>query len=241
MSKTSRPDIKTCLITGASTGIGKALTSVFARNGFEVLAVARDKGKLKRLEESIGGDGRVETISCDVSDSVQVDGLSEILNRRSKPIDVLINNAGVGTFKPLLDTEPEMWRRTLDVNLTGSFLVTRAVIPGMIARGAGHIFNMISVAGKKGFPNCSAYSASKFGLNGFTEVLREEMRAYKIKVTGVFAGAVETPFWDGIDGDFDRRQMVRPDDIADAVWMAVNQSATSLVEEIVVRPSCGDL
>lgn len=230
---------KTALITGGSSGIGFAIAEKLAANGYEICITGRKEDKLQKAAEKLRGKGNnVFPLACDISKAEEVDALfqSPALNE----LHVLVNNAGMATFAPVRETRLEDWEANLAVNLTGAFLVTKKALP-LLEKSRGHVFNVISVAGKRAFPNCGAYSSSKFGLYGFTEVLREETRAQGIKVTAVLPGATDTPIFDGMEGDWDRSKMVRPSDIADSVWLALNQSPTALMEEMVVAPASGAL
>ncbi len=230
---------KIALITGGSSGIGFAIAEKFCQNGFKIIIAGRNEEKLRdaagRLTKK---GGRALPIVCDISKVQEVDSLFQSVGPEG--LHTLVNNAGIASFAPVEQISLEDWESTLSINLTGTFLVTQKAIP-FLEKTGGHIFNMVSVAGKKGFPNCGAYSASKFGLYGFTEVLREEMRSKGIKVTAILPGATDTPIFDGMEGDWDREKMVRPSDIADALWLALNQSPTALTEEIVIAPASGAL
>ncbi len=230
---------KIALVTGASRGIGAAITESFAKADFTVLAVARNRSHLESLAEKINSKS-VEIFPYDVSSFDAVHRLhAEIANKFSH-VDVLVNNAGTGYFEPITDMSFEHWQATLDTNLTGIFLMTKTFFPMLKQSPKAHIFTIGSSAGKKGFPNCGAYAASKFGALGFTEVLREEMRAHRIKVTAIIPGAVDTPFWDTQPAGFDRKQMLSASDVANAVIYAYTQSDANGVEEIILKPSRGD-
>jgi short-subunit dehydrogenase len=230
---------KIALVTGASQGIGAAITQSFVKANFTVLAVARRRRHLETLQKQTGSKA-VEIYPCDVSSAVAVAKFVREIESRFSHVDVLVNGAGAGYFEPILKTSLTHWQTTLATNLTGLFLMTKALIPMLTRSGRGHIINICSSASKKGFPNCGAYAASKFGALGFTDVLREEMRARRIKVTAIIPGAVDTPFWEAQEGEFDRTQMLSAEDVAHAVQYACSQSENNLVEEIVLKPSRGD-
>lgn len=229
--------IKSALVTGGGSGIGLAIADVLSQNGFRVVIAGRDKEKLDKAAAELGKNpGTIHPVVCDVSRPEEVDRLFQSENLAT--LHVLVNNAGISTFAPIAETSLEMWERHLAINLTGTFLVTRAAIP-LLKKNGGHIFNIISIAGKKGFPNCGAYGASKFGLHGFTEVLREEMRPWGIKVTAILPGAIDTPIFDGQGETWDREKMARPSDIAAILWQTLNLSPQALAEEIVIGPASG--
>jgi NAD(P)-dependent dehydrogenase (short-subunit alcohol dehydrogenase family) len=231
------------LVTGAGRGIGRSVSLALAREGVALALVARTEPELRRVAAMAGRRGSPEAvpIPADVTSPDDVRRLMQEARRRWKRLDVLVNNAGTATFAPLEETEPEAWEQTLRLNLTAPYLVLREAVPLLEAAGSAHVFQMVSAAGRRAFPNCAAYCASKFGLMGLTEVVRQELRGRGIKVTAVLPGAVGTGLWDGIPGDWDRPKMLRPDDVAHAVVSAWKEPATSFTEEIVLGPVGGDL
>ena len=144
-------------------------------------------------------------------------------------------------FVSLIETSIEDWDWMLNINLKGAFLCTKRVLPCMIEQKEGHIVNIVSVAGIQPFHSSSAYCASKYGMMGLTAVTREEVRKYNIIVTAILPGAVDTPIWNNIEGDFDRSKMMPPEDIAQTVIFACKQSEKTLIEDIIVRPVAGNL
>lgn len=226
------------LITGASRGIGAEISRTFARAGFLVVGVSRNQAALDAVGTEL--DGSFFGIAASVESEDNVNRVVEAVKERHGHMDILVNCAGVGYVEPIAGTSLEHWQRTIDVNLTGTFLMTKACFPLLKRSAKPHIFNIASVAGRKGFPGWGAYTASKFGLLGLTDVLREELRTDGIKVTAIIAGATDTPFWDGIPMDVDRRKMVPVADIAGAVWLAYSQSATASTDEIIIKPARGD-
>lgn len=228
---------KTVLVTGASKGIGAAVVRRFNREGYSAVAVSRS---LKQLEETFKNCDDITSMAADVSSPKEVDELVNRVEKKFGTVDVVVNSAGLGYFGTIAETSPEVWNQILAVNLTGTFLVCKAMLPLMTKSDRPHLFNILSAAAKTAFPNCGAYVASKFGALGFTDVLREELRPLKIKVTAVLPGAVDTPFWDTQAVDFDRAQMLRAGDVAESIWQAYQQPANSLIEEISIKPSRGD-
>lgn len=228
------------LVTGASKGMGAAHVDRWFKSGAQVIAVARNKKKLELSLKKYPGEW-VHPVVCDVSSPSSVSQLTRHIRKHFKRLDVLINNAGEGYFEPIAKTSLDHWERTLDSVLTGTFLVTQAMLPLLQKSPKAHIFNICSTASKKGFINCGAYAAAKFGQLGFTEVLREELRPLGIKVTAIIPGAVDTPFWDTQPSEFDRTLMLQAQDVAESVAYAYAQTMNNLVEEIILKPACGDL
>jgi len=226
---------KTALVTGASRGIGAAIVHQLLLEQFTVLAVGRNLDRLKSSK-----DKRLIPFLCDVRFEQQVLHTFRAIAEKFECIDILVNGAGVGYFEPVEETSFAHWSETMAVNLSGSFLITKAALPFLKRSSRAHIFNICSSASRRGFPNCGAYAASKFGLLGFTEVLREELRSHRIKVTAITPGAVDTPFWETTGAGFDITKMIPSEDVAQAVMFAYQQSANNLVEEIILKPASGD-
>lgn len=225
------------LITGATKGIGAALVEAFIEREFNIIALAKTPQRLEQLTRRFKS---VYPFTCDVASVSDAATTFEAIRSVTHRIDVAINNAGIGYFEPISETSFEHWQQTIGVNLTGAFLMTQHTIPLLRQSDRPHIFNILSTAAKKGFTNCGAYSASKFGLLGFTEVLREEMRPYGIKVTAVIPGSVDTPFWEEQNSGFDTSKMLKPNDVAKSILFAYEQSPNNMIEEITLKPSIGD-
>ena len=187
---------KVVIITGASSGFGADAARLFAREGAKVVLAARRLPRLEALADEIRrSGGEALPLVCDVTDRQQIRALVTATLEAYGRIDVLFNNAGFGRLNWLeaLDAEKDIDAQ-LDVNLRGAIHMTQAVLPTMLAQHSGHIINMSSVAGWIAPPLYSIYSASKFGLRGFTEALRREVRAYGIRVSGIYPGAAATEF-----------------------------------------------
>lgn len=184
---------KNALITGAGKGIGKAISIALASEGVNVGLLARTEKDLKKLAQEIEVSGVKSAIAmADVSDIGAVNKAVEKIQNELGPIDILINNAGIGKFGKFLDLEPEEWEKQVKVNLFGIYYVTRAVLPEMIERKTGDIINISSTSGLKGAAGTSAYSASKFGVMGLSESLMQEVRKHNIRVTALTPSTVVT-------------------------------------------------
>ena len=230
------PQARVALVTGGSAGIGRALAEGLARDGYRVAITGRDPDRLEAAAAATGALG----IRCDVRDPAAVDVAIARIEADFGRLDVLVNNAGVGRFLSLEDTGEDDWAAIIGTNLTGAWRVTRRALP-LLLSSRGAIVNMISVAGRQAFPLNSAYCASKFGLRGMAEALREELRGRGVRVINLLPGATDTPFWDGVEGDSDRGRMLRPETVATAARDALRQPPDALVEEVVLGPAGGAL
>lgn len=230
------------LITGVSSGIGRALALEFARRGDSVVGLSRNRRMLKGLEREIraeGGDGMM--IPCDVRDERRVSAAIKKCVAHAGAIDFLVNNAGVTSFKNFLATPFRVFDEILDTNLKGAMIATRAVLPSMVRRKKGTIISIISYATKTVYQGASAYSAAKAGLAAMMSVIREEVRPSGVKVINVYPGAILTPMWTRQQRSKYSDVMISPDDFARLLYEVSVQPSSMTVEELVVRPPIGDL
>jgi short-subunit dehydrogenase len=229
-------------ITGASTGIGRALAITFASHGDIVIASARTEAKLNELQRQISNsDGVCDIIPCDVQAEASVsETMRKILERRAN-IDVLINNAGVTYFKDFVDTSAEQFDHIIDTNLRGTFLVTKAAIPAMLQNGGGLVMNIVSYIVKEVYTKSAAYAASKAGIEAMMNVLRAEVRRQGINIINVYPGAVSTHIWRQQQLEKYGNQMLTPEQVADILYEISIQPPSLMVEEIILRPRGGDL
>jgi len=231
---------ETVVITGASSGVGQSLAIQLSDAGYKVVLTARSENKLNAIAEEIqkrGGNCLV--IPLDVSQPEQINNLKDRALEYGD-VFVVINNAGLGKFCKIEDVTLEDWNRQLNVNLRASFLVSQAFIPGMKQRKKGTLVFMNSVAGKKGYPYSAAYVASKYGMRGLADSLREELRGNNIKVISIHPGAVDTPFWEGTGVNFPREEMLDTSTLAQSIVHAIQSPGNFTVEELVVRRTAGD-
>jgi NAD(P)-dependent dehydrogenase (short-subunit alcohol dehydrogenase family) len=230
------------LVTGGGRGIGRAVALRFAREGWGVAVMARSKSELAETAALVAkAGGKALAIEGDVSKEADGETAVKRTEETFGGIDVLVNNAGLFKVKAAHETSTELWRQILETNLSGPFFVTRAVIRGMLARKRGRaIVNVSSEAGKKGFAGSGAYCASKYGLCGFGDAIREELRPAGIRVINVLPGQVDTKAWDGCGLDLDRiglrrDKMMKPEQVADAIAHAVLADG-AVAEEILLKP-----
>jgi 3-oxoacyl-[acyl-carrier protein] reductase len=227
------------LVTGASTGIGRAIALRLASLGASVVLAARHAARLAEVEAEItrrGGAARAWPTDVRVWDQVAalVRGVMETYGR----LDLLVNNAGIGTFgTPLHELAPEAWTATMETNLRAVYYTIRAAAPHMIARGGGQIVNLASLAGHNPVPGAAAYAASKAGLHGLTVSVAEELREHGIRVSLVCPGSVNTDISPVFTGGKDKSRMLQPDDIAHVVAMLATQAPRSFVSEVLIRPA----
>lgn len=229
------------VITGGSKGIGKAIAEIFAANGHNLFICSRGEVQLYKTMEELMTKYPSITVKAKPFDLGKKDEAIAFGNwclSFTVP-DLLVNNSGV--FLPgSVHNEPDMaLENQLASNLYSAYHLTRAVLPKMMERRSGHIFNICSIASLHAYANGGSYSISKFAMNGFSKNLREEMKPYNIKVTSVFPGAVKTDTWGGFDNSSQR--IMEANDIAKMIFTASQLSAGACVEEIVVRPQLGDL
>ena len=231
---------QTAVITGASSGIGKALALQLADAGYKIVLVARSTEKLDSISEEIQKNG-VECLAVPTN-VAQPNQINKLKDRALAfgDVSVVVNNAGVGKFSGIEDITLEDWNWQINVNLRASFLVSQAFIPGMKQKLNGVLVFMNSVAGKKGYPYSAAYVASKYGMRGLADSLREELREDNIKVISIHPGAVDTPFWDGKGVNFPREEMLNTHTLAQSIVHAIQSPGNFAVEELVVRRTAGD-
>ena len=245
---TDQIDGSTAIVTGASSGIGEATASALADHGANVVLAARREDELESLAEAIEADGgRALAVPTDVTNEDDLDALVDTTLDTFGTIDVLVNNAGVMLLEPVERADRENFRQMVEVNLLGLMNLTHAVLPVMQDQGSGHIVNVSSTAGRQANANSSGYNATKFGVNGFTEALRQEVTGEGIRTTIVEPGAVETELPEHIpdeevkeqmeEGLFDSMTPLQSEDIARAVAYAVTQPQHVSINEMLVRPT----
>ncbi|MBO3461778.1 SDR family oxidoreductase [Aetokthonos hydrillicola Thurmond2011] len=232
------------LITGASSGIGKATALAFAKAGINVALVSRDHDKLTAVCEAVQSTG-VETkaYSVDLACVSQVKEKIQAILLDFGEVDILVNNAGIGYTGNLCETPLSDWQQVIDLNLTSVFQCITAVLPTMRDRGTGTIINVSSVAAKKAFPNWGAYNVSKAGLIALSQTLSQEERAHGIRVTAICPGAVNTELWDTqtVKANFDRSKMLTPEIVAQSIVHTALLPQQAVIEELTLMPTAGAL
>lgn len=210
---------KVALVTGGGRGIGRETCLLLASYGADVAVCARSKEECDEVVQTIKANYGTNaiTVLCDVSNLDEVKKCVELVNQQLGKVDILINNAGVMSLKPFVDTSFEEWQWVQDINVNGPFYLCKEVIPGMIKRKEGVIINIASIWGTKGGPNRSAYITSKHAIIGFTKALGEEMKQYGIRVNAVSPGPVDTKMMHDIAPNYDKSLWLQPIDIANVI------------------------
>jgi NAD(P)-dependent dehydrogenase (short-subunit alcohol dehydrogenase family) len=231
-------DGKVAIVTGGTRGIGKALARTLLEQDCSVVICSRSE---KDVNESVrqlsqAATGRIAGHRCNVGDPDQVQSLVDLAASRFGGVDILINNAGVGLFADVREITTKQWKEVIDTNLSGVFYCCRSVIPHLKKRGGGYIVNISSLAGKNPFKGGSAYNASKFGLNGFSEAIMQDLRYDNIRVSYVMPGSVNTRFGRGTDSG-DSAWKLSPEDVAQAVVDLLRHEPRCLPSCVEMRPA----
>ncbi len=228
---------KTAIVTGGTKGIGYAIAEALVTRGANVLICGRGREAVQAAAERLIRLGPVEAVSCDVRDESHVRTMLEHCAESFGGIDILVNNAGVGFFgRTVAEMTAAEFRQTLETNLFGVFYACHYSIPYLKARGGGYIINISSLAGQNPHPRMAAYNASKFGLNGFTEALMQEVRQDNIKVSYICPGSVNTEFGGDSPND-EKAWQLQPADIAEIVIGLLGMDQRALPSKVEIRPS----
>jgi NAD(P)-dependent dehydrogenase (short-subunit alcohol dehydrogenase family) len=229
---------KTASVTGGTKGIGFAIARALATAGVNVSLSARHKDEVESTVAELNklGGGRCVGFVCDVRDEAQVKSFFASTVAALGGVDILVNNAGIGLFETVESTSGEDFRSVIETNLCGVFYCCHEAIPLMRQRGGGYIINISSLAGTNAHPRMAAYNASKFGLNGFSEALMQEVRHDGIKVSYIMPGSVNTEFG-GDQPSPEKSWQLQPEDIAQVVIDLLNHTDRTLPSRIEIRPS----
>jgi 3-oxoacyl-[acyl-carrier protein] reductase len=229
------------VVSGAGSGLGREIALELARRGYELALLGRRQAPLEETLALAGaGEGSL-ILPCDVRDAVALERCAEEIRSRWGAADLVVPAAGVVSIAPVEETTPDDFAAILDTNLTGVFLLVRALLPAMKARSRGWIIPLLSVAARRGFPGWSAYCASKWGLAGLVAALREELKGTGVRITALYPGATDTPIWDHLPGEWNRASMVPPREVARALGYVLDTDSAALVEEVHLGPAGGAL
>jgi 3-oxoacyl-[acyl-carrier protein] reductase len=231
---------KIAIVTGGTRGIGRAVAQRLLQEGCSVAVCGTRQetvdAAVMLLNEAAGSPERVFGMVADVSKLAQVRALVAAVVARFGTVDILINNAGVGTFRPVAELEPEEWERMIGLNLSGAYYCSHAVLPIFIQRQSGDIINISSLAGKNPFAGGAGYNASKFGLNGFSEAMMLDHRADGVRVASIMPGSVATDFGGHTTGAGDEWK-IAPEDVAEVVAVLLRMPTRTTVSRVEIRPS----
>ncbi|HEY9707623.1 MAG TPA: SDR family oxidoreductase [Oculatellaceae cyanobacterium] len=232
------------LITGASSGIGKATALAFAKAGIDVALVSRSQDKLEAIAMAAREVGvEAKAYALDLAEIEQVKAGISAIATDFAPIDILVNNAGIGYTNPLSETDLSDWQQVIDLNLTSVFQCIVGILPAMRQQKRGTIINVASIAGQQPFPTWGAYSVSKAGLIALSKTLAAEERSHGIRVVTISPGAVNTPLWDTdtVQVDFNRSAMLTPEIVAQSIVHTALLPEQAVVESVTLMPSAGAL
>ena len=226
---------KNILVVGATGGIGSKTAKLLAGSGANIFLAGRNAEKLDLVAKEIGISAE-KTFAVDISIPEQVTTLKENYFSVFPNLDILVNAAGIGIIKPVESLSGDEFLRTLNYNLYGPFLLVKAFLPAMKEAKKGLIINIPGVLGKVPMAGAAAYSASKFGLVGLMQSIREEIKRTDIRITNIFMGGVDSPFWDTIDLRVQREKMIQAEEAAKAIWFLCQQPVSGVVSEMVLQP-----
>lgn len=226
---------KHILIVGATGGIGSAVAKLLAGSGAQLFLAGRNSEKLAALAKELNLP-LSKTLALDITNNAEVAVLKKHYFEQFPTIDVLINAAGIGIIKSTDTLTEEEFMQTISTNLYAPFLLVKAFLPAMKETKKGLIINIPGVLGKVPMLGAAAYSASKYGLTGMMQSIREEVKRTEIRITNLFLGGVDTAFWDTIDLRVQRDKMVMAEEAAKAIWFLCQQPNSAVVSEMVIQP-----
>jgi len=226
---------KNILLVGATGGIGARTVKLLTASGANLFLAGRNEAKLKEVAE-LNQIPIERTFVLDISKPENVTALKEKYDQQFSSIDILVNAAGIGIIKPMDTLTEADFMQTINDNLYGPFLLVKAFLPGMKAVKKGLIINIPGALGKVPMAGAAAYSASKYGLVGMMQSIREELKRTDIRITNLFLGGVDSPFWDTIDLRVQRDKMIQAEEAAKAIWFLCQQPSSAVVSEMVLQP-----
>lgn len=226
---------KNILLAGATGGIGSKLVKLLAGSGANLFLAARSQEKLQQLAAA-NNISLEKIVALDISDPDAVNQLKEKYFKEMASIDIFINAAGIGIIKPMDALTEQDFMQSLNTNLFATFLLVKAFLPAMKEVKKGLIINIPGILGKVPMAGAAAYCASKYGLVGMMQSVREEVKRTDIRITNLFLGGVDSPFWDTIDLKVQREKMVQSQEAAKAIWFLCQQPASGVINEMVLQP-----
>lgn len=232
---------KVAVVSGAGSGLGREIALELARREYTLALLGRRQTPLEETLDLAGARESGLVLPCDVRDGVALERCAEEIRARWGGADVVVPAAGVVSIAPVEETSPDDFAAMIETNLTGAFLLIRALLPAMKERGWGWLIPILSVAARRGFPGWSAYCASKWGLAGLVAALREELKGTGVRITALYPGATDTPIWDRLPGEWNRDAMVPAREVARALGYVLDADPSTLVEEVHLGPAGGAL
>jgi NADP-dependent 3-hydroxy acid dehydrogenase YdfG len=226
---------KNILIVGATGGIGKATALLLKQSGANLFITSSNENKLAELSAELDLPSN-QTFLLDITDANAVKNVAENIHQQIPAIDILINAAGIGIIKPIENLTEQDFMQTVQVNLAGAFYLVKNFIEPMKIAKKGLIINIPGVLGKTPMAGAAAYSASKYGLNGMMKSIREELKRTDIRITNIFLGGTDSPFWDHIDLRVQRDKFVQATEVAKSIWFLCQQPSSGVVSELVLQP-----
>lgn len=226
---------KKVVVAGATGGIGSSLVKLLVQSGAEVFITGRNNEKLSNIAAAHGIPAS-HLLAIDISNGTQMEELAAtVLGQLGAP-DILINLAGIGIIKPMEQLSLDDFSQSIQTNLVGAFLFVKSFLPAMKEVKKGLIINVPGVLGKVPMAGAAAYSASKYGIVGMMQSIREELKRTEIRITNLFLGGVDSPFWDEIDLRVQKDKMIREEEAARSIWFLCQQPASGVVSEMVLQP-----
>jgi len=226
---------KNILIAGATGGVGRNTAKLLAQSGARVFLAGRNADKLAELANELSIPAE-RCFSIDLTDENSINEMANAIHAQVPQLDILLNAAGIGIIKPLEQLSVEEFQLSLSTNLVGSFLLVQKFLPAMKTSGKGLIINIPGILGKIPMAGAAAYCASKYGLVGMMQSIREELKRTEIRITNIFLGGVDSPFWDTINLRVQREKMIQAEEAARAIWFLCQQPASGVVSEMVLQP-----
>ena len=229
---------KTAVVTGASSGIGKAVAERLIAAGARAALVGRSEERLREAASGWPADAWL-ALPCDLRDPKAAQAMAERAEREMGGVDILVNSAGVFKAAPLTELNDETWRELWETNVNGTLFPTRALLPGMLARGGGWIVIVSSVAAHRNYAGMTGYGATKHAVTGLARALSTEVRRQGVRVINAFVGPVDTPIWAGMTTPLPQEEMLTADEVADAIVAAMTVSGKQVIEDLLLLPQGG--
>lgn len=226
---------KNVLIVGATGGIGQETARLVKSSGAQVFITGRNASRLQAVAAALELSPQ-QVFEMDITDPASVQGVADQIHAQIGQLDIMVNAAGIGIIKPLESLTYEDFDQTIAVNLKGTFNLLKSFLPPMKAAKKGLIVNIPGVLGKTPMNGAGAYSASKYGVNGLVKSVREELKRTEVRITNLYLGGVDTPFWDNIDMRVQKDKFITQKEAAKSVWFVCQQPRSGVVSEMVIQP-----